>query len=188
MSASTAISQLLRESRGGNAEAMDQLVPIVYQQLNSLASRFLRGERPGHTLSPTALVHEAYIKLVQAEIEWVDRGHFFKIAARTMRQILVDHAKTRHRAKRGGNAQRITLDDGLDFADARSAIAILELNEALTLLAVQDQRLAQVIELFYFGGLTAEEIARTLNVSPATVNRDLKMGRAWLENAMRSPE
>src|SRR6516225_7489862 len=102
----SSISQLLRDSREGNTDAMGQLIPIVYQQLNSLAARFLRGERPGHTLSPTALVHEAYMKLVQAEIDWVDRGHFFKIAARTMRQILVDHAKTRNRAKRGGNAQR----------------------------------------------------------------------------------
>ena len=167
---------------------MGQLIPIVYQQLNSLAARFLRGERPGHTLSPTALVHEAYMKLVQAEIDWVDRGHFFSIAARTMRQILVDHAKTRNRAKRGGNAQRITLDDGFDFADARSAIAILELNEALTRLAAQDQRMAQIVELFYFGGLTVEEVAHALNVSPATINRNLKMARAWLESAMRSPE
>ena len=167
---------------------MGQLIPIVYQQLNSLAARFLRGERRGHTLSPTALVHEAYMKLVQAEIDWVDRGHFFSIAARTMRQILVDHAKTRNRAKRGGNAQRITLGDGFDFADARSAIAILELNEALTRLAAQDQRMAQIVELFYFGGLTAEEVAHALNISTATVNRNLKMARAWLESAMRSPE
>ncbi|PWU11176.1 MAG: RNA polymerase subunit sigma-70 [Terriglobia bacterium] len=182
------ITQLLRESREGRAEAMDQLMALAYRQLHALASQFMRAERPNHTLSTTALVHETYLKLIGADIPWEDRGHFFSIAARSMRRILVDHAKSRNRHKRKGKAQKVSLDD-IDLADPRNAVTILEIDDGLERLANQDARMAQILELLYFGGLTYEEVAQSLNISAATVHRELRMGKAWLQSALaKSPQ
>jgi RNA polymerase sigma factor (TIGR02999 family) len=179
------VTQLLRESRAGSAEATNLLIPIVYERLRALAGHYMRGERSNHTLTPTALLNEAYLKLVGAEVEWEDRSHFFCIASRTMRQVLVDHAKARGREKRGGGAQRVELDE-IDFADARHDPTLLDVDEALTRFARQDERKAKLIELLYFGGLTYEEAARTLNISTVTVHRDVKFAKAWLREAMSS--
>jgi RNA polymerase sigma factor (TIGR02999 family) len=165
---------------------MDRLMPVVYGQLHALASQFMRGERPNHTLSPTALVNEAYLKLIDAEVSWEDRSHFFNLAARMMRRILVDHAKSRNRGKRGGKAQRVNLDE-IDSAGSGDAVTILEIDEGLDRLASQDARMAQIVELHYFGGLTYEEAAQTLSISPATVHRELRMAKAWLQNALAKP-
>jgi RNA polymerase sigma factor (TIGR02999 family) len=179
------VTELLRESRKGSAEATGRLIPVVYQHLHALASHYMRGERPGHTLTPTALLNEAYIKLAGTEIEWRDRAHFFFIASRLMRQILVDHAKTRNRQKRGAGAPRIDLEE-IDVCDPRQDAAMMEIDEALTRLAQQDERKARLIELLYFGGLKYEEAAQALDISEVTVHRDLKMAKAWLRHALSS--
>lgn len=179
MKPSSELTQLLFEWREGNAAALDRLIPLVYAQLRQLASRQLRSERRDHTLQPTALVHEAYTRLVDAEIDWIDRAHFFAVAARTMRRVLVDHARSRQRAKRGGNAIRVTLDDALAI-ETGNADDMLALDAALTRLQERDARKADVIQLHYFGGLTYDEIAAALEISAATVDRDLRMARAWL--------
>lgn len=176
------VTQLLRESRGGSKEATDRLIPIVYQHLHALASGHMRGERIGHTLSSTALLNETYLRLAGAEIEWEDRAHFFAIASRTMRRVLVDHAKTRKRLKRGAGGQRVDLEE---IASRVAGDApILELDEALTRLARQDERKATLMELLYFGGLTYEAAAQALDVSEVTVHRDVKLAKAWLRKAL----
>lgn len=157
---------------------------VVYPELRAIAQRQLSGESEGHTLQPTALVHEAYLRLVGAEIAWEDRKHFFAVAARAMRRVLVDHARARRRDKRGGDAVLVTLDDQLAIDD-RSGVDLVALDEALDRLAVQDERKARAIELHFFGGLTYEETARALDVSPATVDRDLRMAKAWLLQQLR---
>jgi RNA polymerase sigma factor (TIGR02999 family) len=179
------VTQLLRESRAGSAEATNRLIPIVYEHLRALAGHYMRGERGNHTLTPTALLNEAYLKLVGADLQWEDRSHFLCIASRTMRQVLVDHAKGRHRVKRGAGALRVELDE-IDLADARQDPTIIEVDEALTRLAKQDERRANLIELLYFGGLTYEEAAQALNISTVTVHRDVKFAKAWLREAMGS--
>ncbi len=183
MSTNEPVTQLLRLSREGDAEANERLMQAVYQRLHKLAAQFMSGERPNHTLSATGLVHEAYIKLMGADAAWEDRAHFFGVAARTMRHVLVDYAKSRKRAKRGGEAERVDLDE-IDLSDPRHDETLLELNEALERLAKQDERKASLVELVYFGGLTQEEAAETLGVSTATVTRDLKFANAWLRSAM----
>lgn len=158
---------------------MDQLVPLIYEELRDLAAQRLRAERPDHTLQATALVHEAYARLVDVEIDFDSRAHFFALAARTMRRILVDHARSRSREKRGGDQQRVTLGDdviGVDTAPDQ----LLDLDEALNRLAEQDPRKARVVELHFFGGLTYAETAAALEISEATVDRDLRMAKAWL--------
>jgi RNA polymerase sigma factor (TIGR02999 family) len=183
MRSDQAVTQLLRESRAGSAEATNLLLPIVYEHLRSLAGYYMRGERSNHTLTPTALLNEAYLKLVGADVEWQDRSHFLFIASRTMRQILVDHAKARQRVKRGAGGQRVELDE-IDIADARHDPTIIEVDEALTRFAMQDERKAKLIELLYFAGLTYEEAAEALNISTVTVHRDVKFAKAWLREAM----
>jgi len=178
------VTLLLRQSREGSRAATDRLIPIVYQHLHSLAIRYMQAERRDHTLSPTALLNEAYLKLVGAEIEWQDRAHFFVVASRTMRRVLVDHAKTRNRSKRGAGAQKVALDD-IDLASPQSDNLILNLDEALTRFARQDERKARLIELLYFGGLTFEEAAQALDISTATAHREVKMAKAWLRNAVQ---
>ena len=175
------VTQLLRESRQGDPEATNRLIPLVYAHLHALASRYMRGERPDHTLSPTALLNEAYLKLAGTDVEWQDRSHFLVIASRIMRQILVDHARTRQRLKRDGG-QKVALDE-IDLA-AAPAVSVLELDEALTRLAQQDERKAKLIELLYFGGLSYEEAARALDISEATVHRDVKLAKVWLRKAL----
>jgi RNA polymerase sigma factor (TIGR02999 family) len=174
-----AVTQLLRQWSNGDKRALDQLMPFVYNQLRKLASNCLRSERPDHTLRATALVHEAYVRLVGADVNWQDRVHFFAVSARLLRRILVDHAKSRQRHKRGGEFQKIPLDEAL-LVGPESDKGIVELDAALERLAVHDQRKSELIELLFFGGLTYDEAAAALKISPATVHRELKLAKAWL--------
>lgn len=183
MSESSRVTLLLADWRRGDPDAFDRLVPLVYDQLREIAARQLHGERPGHTLQPTALVHEAYQRLVGTTVAWQDRVHFFTVAARTMRRVLVDYARSRGAAKRGADAVFVTLEP--ELAEARDTPSeILALDEALDRLAVLDPRKADVVQLHYFGGLTHPEIAAALGVSDTTVDRDLRMARAWLHNEL----
>ena len=174
-----AVTQLLQRWGDGDKQALDQLMPFVYDQLRKLASNCLRSERPDHTLRATALVHEAYVRLVDADVNWQDRVHFFAVSARLLRRILVDHAKSRKCDKRGGEFQKIPLDEAL-LVGPESDKGIIELDEALQRLAVHDQRKSELIELLFFGGLTYDEAAAALKISPATVHRELKLAKAWL--------
>lgn len=174
---------LLASWRLGDSCARDRLVTVVYDELYRLARRTLRGERADHTLQATALVSEAYLHLVGADVPWEDRAHFYAVAARVMRRILVDYARARGRKKRGGGYARVTLDDA--FAAAPERVPdLVALDEALDRLAAHDERKARAIELHYFGGLGYEDVARTLGISSATVHRDLRMARAWLYNEL----
>ena len=174
------ITQLLAEWSEGNQAALDQLYPLVYNELRRLAHGYLRRERKGHTLQTTALINEAYLRLVdQKHVHWANRSHFFGISAQIMRRILIDHARRYDYAKRGGGAQRISLDEAAVVAKQRGR-ALLMLDEALTSLAKIDPRRSQVVELRYFGGLNNEEIAGVLKISENTVTRDWNMARAWL--------
>lgn len=174
------ITRLLVEIKGGNRRAQSELMPLVYAELRRLARGYMRGERPDHTLQATALVHEAYLKLVEEPaIDWQGRAHFFAVAAQLMRRILVDHARAHQAAKRGGLDHKMSLEEELIFSEAKSA-ELLALDEALVRLAEQDPRQARIVELRFFGGLSIEEIAEVLQVSPRTVKRDWNMARAWL--------
>ncbi|HSZ60980.1 MAG TPA: sigma-70 family RNA polymerase sigma factor [Terriglobales bacterium] len=177
------VTRLLQEWGGGNKEALDELMPIVYQQLRKLASFSLRSERPDHTLRATALVHEAYLRLVDADVAWQDRVHFFAVSARLLRRILVDHAKANHRQKRGGGVETISLDEAI-MIGPQTAGGIVELDAALQRLAAHDARKSEIIELLCFGGLTYDEAASALKISPATVHRELKMAKAWLHREL----
>ena len=176
------ITDLLLQVRQGSPDAMDRLFPLVYEELRRVAHRAVRGERTGHTLGTTGLVHEAYLRLVdQTRIEYRDRGHFFGIAARAMRQILVDYAR-RHRAgKRGGDQRAISLDDAVLGVEDR-AEALLGLDEALTELESVDSRLGQVVQCRFFGGLTEEETGEALGVTARTVRRDWLKAKGWLHH------
>lgn len=172
------VTRLLREWGGGSKEALDQLMPLVYGQLRKLAARCLASESPAHTLRATALVNEAYLRLVGAEVSFNDRVHFFAVAARLLRHILVDHARAHGRQKRGAGAERLALDEAVLVGAAQPDL--LELDEALSRLAERDKRKSEVVELLFFGGLTYEETAAALQISPATVHRELTMAKAWL--------
>jgi RNA polymerase sigma-70 factor (ECF subfamily) len=174
------VTQLLKDWSGGDPEALDRLIPIVYAELRAIAARYLRRERRDHTLQPTALVNEAYLRLIdQKQVQWQNRAHFIGVAAQMMRRILVDHAKSHNRAKRGGGAQRVSLDEAMAVSDER-ATDLLELDSALTALATFDDRKSRVVEMRYFGGLTVEETAEVLKVSEMTVAREWKLAKAWL--------
>lgn len=176
------ITAILAAWRDGEPGALDRLLPLIYNELHRLASRQRRGEREGHTLNTTALLHEAYLRLAGSEVAWVDRTHFYAVAARTMRRVLVDHARAHGRAKRDGGA-RVELDDVQIPALGRDP-DLLDLDEALQQLSALDERQARVVELHYFAGLTYDEIAGVLELSAATVHRELRAGRAWLANAL----
>jgi RNA polymerase sigma factor (TIGR02999 family) len=164
----------------GDRAALDQLLPIVYQELRRIAGNYLRQENPGHTLQPTALVHEAWLRLIsQTRVNWRNRAQFFGVAAQLMRRILVDHAKTKHREKRGGDAVKLSLDDVINLSRERAA-DLLSLDDALGELGRIDGRKSRVVELRYFGGFSVEETAQILGVSPETVMRDWKLAKAWL--------
>ncbi len=179
-STSHEISQLLAEWSDGNQAALDQLYPLVYDELRRLAHRYLRRERKGHTLQTTALINEAYLRLVdQRHIRWENRSHFFGIAAKMMRRILVDHARRYEYAKRGGGAVKISLDEVAVVAKER-ARELLLLDEAMASLAKIDARRSHVVELRFFAGLSNEEIGEVLNISANTVMRDWNLARAWL--------
>ena len=174
-----AVTQLLRQWSRGNKQALDELMPFVYDQLRKLASSCLRAERPDHTLRATALVHEAYMRLVDSDVAWQDRVHFFAVSARMLRRILVDHAKSNNRQKRGGEFEKIPFDEAV-LVGPQGDKGILDLDEALQRLAAQDQRKSELIELLFFGGLTYDEAAAALKISPATVHRELTLAKAWL--------
>jgi RNA polymerase sigma-70 factor, ECF subfamily len=178
------LTQLLTDWKQGNQTALDQLMPLVYQELNQMARRYLRREAPGHELQTGALVNEAYLRLVEgAQVDWQDRTHFFAVSARIMRRILIDLANERLQQKRGGGARCVSLDEVLDLA-ANNDVALVALDEALRELAVQHARKAQVVELRYFGGLSVAETAETLAVSPETVMRDWQAAKIWLMQEM----
>jgi RNA polymerase sigma-70 factor (ECF subfamily) len=180
------VTGLLLAWGGGDAAALDRLMPLVYAELRRMARRRIRRERPGQTLQTTALVHEAYFRLVdQDRVRWKDREHFFAIAAELMRRILVDHARKRGSAKRGGDATRIRFEDAASFSEERAADVVV-LDDALRSLAVFDERKSRVVELRFFGGLSIEETARALGVSPGTVMRDWTLAKAWLQREIRS--
>jgi len=174
------ITELLLRWRAGDQECLNRLVPLVEHELRRIAHHYMRKERPDHTLQTTALVNEAYLRLVdQAQVDWQNRAQFMGVAARLMRHILVDHARELCREKRGGGAVHLPLDNALIFSPAKSA-ALVALEDALTALAGFDPRKAQVVELRYFGGLSMEETAEVLGVHPNTVIRDWSLAKAWL--------
>jgi RNA polymerase sigma factor (TIGR02999 family) len=181
-----AVTRLLQAWSAGNPDAQDALLPLVYTELRHRAGRHLRRDRKGHTLQPTALVHEAYVRLVgQREVDWQSRTHFFALASRMMRRVLVDHARARAAAKRPDGAFRVMIDDDLVSADPRGC-DLLMLDQALLELAHLDQRQASIVELCYFGGFTEEEVARAMSVSRSTVARELRSAKAWLYRRMTS--
>lgn len=183
---SAEITQLLKAWGQGDSAALDRLTPVVYDELHRLARNYMRKEHPRHTLQATALVNEAFLRLVDArEVDWQDRAHFFAVSARTMRRVLVDAARTKASLKRGGRVQRVEHSsavnlDGFPAADSNIASQLCALDDALEMLARIDPRRAQVIELRYFGGLTVEETGQVLKISPQSVMRDWKVARAWL--------
>jgi RNA polymerase sigma-70 factor, ECF subfamily len=180
------VTEMLAEwSESGDREALDQLMPIVYDELHRQAARYLRHERQDHTLQTTALVHEAYVRLIdQAEVRWQNRAHFYGIAAEMMRRILVDHARKRNAAKRGGDAVKVTLNDDVRAASEQN-LDLIAVDEALTKLTEIDQQQARVVELRFFGGLNVEETAAVLRISERTVKRDWSVAKAWIRRELR---
>ncbi len=178
------VTQWLQQWRNGDQSALERLMPAVYQELYKLAHAYLNRERSGHTLQPTALIHEAYLRLVAQNIEqWQNRAHFYGVAARLMRQILVEHARSHSAGKRGGGAANLALDEALDYSKEQAA-ELVALDDALTALAAFDGRKCRVIELRYFGGLSVEETAEALGVSVPTVVRDQRLAQAWLHREL----
>jgi len=174
------ISELLLKWSGGDKAALDQLIPLVYPELRRLARRYMRREAAVHTLQTSALINEAYLRLVnQKGVEWQDRAHFFAVAAQVMRHILIDHARSHRYGKRGAGAQRVALDDVAIVSDQRAG-EFLALDDALTNLAVLDERKTKIVELRFFGGLTVDEIAEVMRISPITVKREWRSAKAWL--------
>jgi len=179
------MTRLLLDWSGGNQAALNELIPLVEQELHRIAHQYMNRESPGHTLQTTALVNEAYLRLIdQNSVRWQNRAHFFAIAAQTMRRILIDHARKGARAKRGGKARKISLDEVAIVSHDQSA-ELVALDEALERLAALDPRRGRVVELRFFGGLNVDEIAEVLGISPNTVTRDWNMARAWLTRELR---
>lgn len=181
----TVTQMLAAWSDSGDREALDKLMPIVYDELRRQAARYLKHERQGHTLQTTALVHEAYVRLIdQAGVRWQNRAHFYGIAAELMRRILVDHARKRNAAKRGGEAVKVTLNEEVQAASEQNP-DIISVDEALRKLALVDQQQARIVELRFFGGLTVEETAEVLGISDRTVKRDWSVAKAWIRRELR---
>jgi RNA polymerase sigma factor (TIGR02999 family) len=179
------ITQMLRDWRDGQTQALENLLPFVYAELHRQAANFLRKERPGHTLQTTALINEAYLKLIdRRDVNWQDRAHFFAVAAQAMRRILVDYAKRKHRAKREGDQIKVTLEAAEMISAKEKPLDLMALDEALNRLSERDEQQARVVELRYFSGLTLEETAEALRVSRATVARDWETARAWLHREL----
>ena len=186
----TDVTDLLHAWSNGDRSALDRLVPLVYQELRSLARRYMRQERADHTLQATSLINEAYVRLIDVNrIQWQSRAHFLAVAAQAMRRILVESARRRHRQKRGGDVVVVALDESQDIGHDKGA-DLVALSDALTALASFDARMGQVVELRFFGGLSVEETADVLHVSPETVMRDWKTAKAWLlrELSQGNPE
>lgn len=179
-----AVTRLLLQWTDGDTNALDQLLPLVYDELRRLAQSYLRRENVGHTLQSTALVHEAYLRLVdQRNVNWQNRSHFFGIAAQMMRRVLVDHARAHHAAKRGSGGIKVTLDEGLVAAEQRD-VNVIALDGALNKLSEIDPQQSRIVELRFFAGLSIEDTAEVLKISPATVKRDWAMAKAWLYGEM----
>ena len=186
------MTRLLSAWQSGDAHALERLTPLIYEELRERARRYMRHERPGHTLQATAVVHEAFVKLLAMDVSWQDRAHFFAVAARQMRRILVDHAKARCRAKRGGTiggedllTDLNDLETTAPGAASAGEIDVLEIDEALEQLARHNGRLAGIVELHYFGGLTYQELSETLKISEASVDRELRLAKAWVLKQIR---
>ncbi|SRR5579871_1571334 len=182
------VTALLRDWRGGDPKAGEALLPLVYQELHSVAAAYMRRERPGHTLHPTELIHETYLRLIGSELPEIEnRKHFYALAARQMRQVLVDHAR-RHRAeKRGSGRENLPIDEAVLYSRDRAA-EFIKLDDAMEALSVFDPRKARVVELRFFAGLTAEEISGVMEISPASVTRDLRFAEAWLQRELRGKQ
>jgi RNA polymerase sigma factor (TIGR02999 family) len=179
------ITQMLREWSDGKPEALENLLPLVYGELHRQAASFLRKERPGHTLQTTALINEAYLKLIdRRDVNWQSRTHFFAVAAQAMRRILVDYARAKHREKRGGDNIKLSLEAATLVAAEEKGVDLIALDEALNKLAERDEQQARIVELHYFSGLSLEETAEALHVSRATVARDWEAARAWLHREL----
>ena len=180
------MTQLLVAWGDGDRAALDELMPLIYDELRRLARRYTSRERPGNTLQTSALINEAYLRLVdQKNVRWQNRAHFYGIAAQMMRRILVDHARKRRYQKRGGGGQRVSFDEAMIVSDERAG-EVVALDDALKSLAEVDPRKSQLVELRFFGGLSIEETAEVLNVSPGTVMRDWTLAKAWLRRAVTS--
>ena len=180
------VTRLLIQLTDGDHAALDELLSLVYAELRRLAASYLRRERQGHTLQPTALVHEAYLRLIdQTQVRWQNRAHFFGVAAQMMRRILVDHARSSQAEKRGGEFQKFSLDENIDVSGERAS-DLVALDEALERLAQLDPQKARVVELRFFGGLSVEETAEVLGVSAPTVKRQWRMAKAWLYGQVQS--
>jgi RNA polymerase sigma factor (TIGR02999 family) len=185
--AEKSITQILSEIKNGNQIALDELLPLVYDELRRLANNYLRNERSNHTLQPTALVHEAYLRLLgQKEIEWQNRAHFFGVSARLMREILIEYARGRNRQKRGGEFKtQIVLDEAISFSN-QTQLDVVAVDDALSKLEKLDQRQARIVEMKFFGGLTVEEIGEVLSISPATVKREWSTAKLLLYKMLNS--
>ena len=179
------VTQLLLDWSKGDQASLDKLLPVVYQELRRLAQHYVKQERPDHTLQATALVHEAYLKLIDTKsVAWQNRAHFFAVAAQVMRHILVDMARQRRAQKRGGG-QKVSLDEALGLPDEEGGVDLVALDEALDRLAEVDPQQSRIVELRYFGGLSVEETAEALGVSPTTVKREWRVARAWLKREIQ---
>ncbi len=182
------VTQMLHDWSDGDQEVLDKLIPIVYEELRRQAARYLRRERPGHTLQTTALIHEAYLRLIdQKNVRWQNRAHFYAISAQLMRRILVDHARSRQAAKRGGSDIKLPLEEAIIASEGRE-VDLVALDEALERLAAIDQQQSRVVELRFFSGLSVEETAEVLGVSPRTVKRDWNVAKAWLRREISEGE
>lgn len=180
------MTRLLLDWSAGNKAALNELIPLIEQELHRIAHQYMNRESPGHTLQTTALVNEAYLRLIdQKTVRWQNRAHFFAIAAQTMRRILIDHARKSARAKRGGKARQISLDEVAVISQERAG-ELIALDEALERLAALDPRRGRVVELRFYGGLNTDEVAEVLGISPNTVTRDWNMARAWLYRELQS--
>jgi RNA polymerase sigma-70 factor (ECF subfamily) len=178
------VTQLLKAMHSGDPRAADGLLPLVYQELHRLAKSYMRRERPDHTLQPTALINEAYMKLVNQEVDWNNRAHFVGVAAHVMRRVLVDYARLHNADRRAGGLQRVEMHDDLAISpDRLDEVALLD--EALTRLAAQNERQARVVELRYFGGLSVEEVGTVLGIAPRSVKRDWALAKIWLFRELR---
>lgn len=186
MSSAKSVTQLLADWGSGDKAALEELMPLVYQELHRLAAYYLRRERQEHTLQATALINEAYMKIIdQRSVNWQNRAHFFGVAAQLMRRILVDHARSHLYAKRGGGAQKLTLDEALALPQQERDLDLVALDDALCKLEEIDPKQSKIIELRFFGGLTIEETAEVLGISPATVKREWAWAKTWLYNEIK---
>lgn len=185
MTSTSSVTQLLQDWRSGQSDALERLTPLVYDELHKLARKYMKSERPGHTLQATAIVHEAYVRLIDMDVPWEDRAHFFAVAARLMRRILVDYAKQRRAGKRGAGSLTVFRLEDHDVSSNEPGYDILEIDDALTKLSAVNERLARMIEVHYFAGMNSEETASAFDVSVATLHRELRMAKAWLQKAMK---